>query len=190
MKKSIFYVGLLVILSIPLFFSCSKDEGGTLSVENKNSFIYLGKLYDTPNCIIEFDMLLNGGKNRAFAVNLYSSSLTYDTAEWFTGQGDVIWFDLISNAKDSITEGIYSFNPIYDTGPGDIVNGAAFMNFDMDNDSIFTEVTAYDIGGGEVLVNRIDSVTYEFSYELILQSGRALTGHYRGKCLIDTLLYQ
>ena len=189
MKKNIFYACLLVILSIPLFFSCSKDEGGNLSVENKNSFIYLGKLYDTPNCIIEFDMLLNGGVNRAFTVNLYSSSLTYDTAKWFTGQGEVIWFDLISNAKDSITEGIYRFNPLYDTEPGDIANGAAFMNFDMDNDSIFPGGIVYDIGGGEVIVNRIDSVTYEFSYELILQSGRALTGHYRGNCLIDTLLY-
>ena len=154
----------LLLMSFVALNSCEDDS------KPKNNFKYDGKTYTLSDGYLEDYGANNGSYD--WDVFIISSKLTYN-GDWFTGTGDIVYFDLNTASENGLVTGTYTYSSERDVFT--FVDGAIGLNYNMDTESgAIVEV----IGGTVEITVSGNEVLFEFN--LIAETGKTIKGRFKG----------
>ena len=163
---------LLLISAIALQISCSKDDEGTVTIQNE--FTYDGKAYSLSQGILtDYGDVTNG--SRDYDISLFSAGLTVPTEGDPVGTGNFVYLDLNSSSTTSFEPGTFTWDEF--RGPNKIVDAGLAIDFDF---ATSTESDAIFIKDGTVTVQK-EGNTYTITFTLTTTDNKAVTGYYKGE---------
>jgi hypothetical protein len=172
LTKIIRTIALLTMFSIVLA-SCSKKEEEP-APKPTNFFTVDGTEYSlSEGLTLEFGGDATTGYN--FDLLVFSSGLDPDTSnESFTGEGELMYFELWSTSTTGLAAGTYTINP------NSIPNACTsnFISINL-NGSTGSSDTEYEGSAGTVTI-AVDGSTYSIDFDLTVTGGKTLTGNYTG----------
>jgi hypothetical protein len=112
-----------------------------------------------------------------FDVFLATKDLVWDgPSEDFAGIGDLLYFELFTTDPSGLEDGSYSQSNIDFGKPNTFETGFFIINFNTSTVS-FDDIIEVSSGG---LTSKRNGNEYEFVIDVTLDSGKKLTGYYKG----------
>jgi hypothetical protein len=164
------------------FSACKKDDdsngnGTTPPPAKKNELVYDGVKSDIKSSVM-IDYGNYGGFNAYnFDIFLSTKDLVWNAqAEDFAGIGDLLYFELFTTDSTGLADGSYSQSNIDFGKPNTFETGFYIINFNTSNSSL-DDMLEVNSGG---LTSKRNGNEYEFVIDVTLDSGKKLTGYYKG----------
>ena len=91
------------------------------------------------------------------------------------GKGEVLYFFLISDSNNGITDGTYTYASKWEGNTWK--KGGLYIQFNATDED---ESSGYDLDGGTVSVKNLSDNNYEFSFNFSTKDGKTVNGFFKG----------
>lgn len=170
--KTLRNIFLMLVLVPVVFSSCKKDDED----DKKNAFTIGETEYAIDNgAAVYYGVTVEDGDYN-FDIYLFTEEIDY-YAE--TGTGNRIYFELFSETYEDIKSGTYTYDASRSGKAGTFGEGDKSM-VALNYDVLLDTGTLYQVTDGSLTIN-VSSLTYTIDFNLSLNDGTTVEGHYKGE---------